>query len=356
MKVLIATGASAGHIFPALSVAQCLKKDGHRILIVTTAGFLKEKIKEEGWEVVSISSKGFSSSQMFLHSVIFMGKAILESFGILKSFKPDTIAGFGGYGAFPVVCAGWLLRYPTLIHEQNVVPGRANRILSRMADKIALSFQRTKNFLDSKKTIVTGCPLRLHPQKVLEEELLKKFHLKTDLTTIFVLGGSQGSRRINEEFIAASSLLKDHLQFQVIHLTGMRDFEGVKGEYQKLGIPFYAADFLDNIQEAYAVADVVVARAGAVTVFEIAAFCVPAILIPYPLAGGHQRENASILSERGVAVIIEESQLNPHTLKEAILKMLEKKFSKDTLAKKTSDIHFPDADRRLAAEILKLKR
>ena len=158
MKILLATGASGGHVFPALSVALELKSLGHDVRFVTTAGAMENKIKEEGFSYDTVSSRGvsFASLASAFVSLGRMAVALVQSLGLLRKFRPDCVAGFGGYGAFPVVLAACCLNVPSLIHEQNVFPGRSNRILARWVRKIAVTFAEGKKYFPDHKTVWTG--------------------------------------------------------------------------------------------------------------------------------------------------------------------------------------------------------
>ncbi len=353
MRILIATGGSGGHIFPALHVAEKLKAGGHEVTFVTTPGKVTQAIVGRGFPVRMISSRGFSlkSPASFFMSLGCMGIALVQSLKILIAVKPQRVVGFGGYGAFPVVLMGALIKRPTLIHEQNVIPGRANRVLAKFAGRIALSFRESEKYFPSEKTVFTGCPCRMRTAGLNKESLFKKFGLESSRVTILVLGGSQGSRRINTEFLAAAPLLKNEIAFQAIHVSGESGYPSLKEQYARLKIPHHLSDFLNNIDEAYEIADLVISRSGAVTVCEIAAFSLAAILIPYPYAGGHQKENAKILEKEKTACMIEENNLSAEVLKNTVLKILKENMSKDEIARRLAHVIAFDSAQKIAHEI-----
>lgn len=358
MKILIATGASGGHVFPALSVAEELRSAGQDIMFVATEGAMAERIRQRGFPLRTVSAKGVSFATMLssCRSIGWMIIAIGQSISLLRVFRPDYVVGFGGYGAFPVVLMAVVFRYPTLIHEQNVLPGRANRILSTFVRRIAVTFEESREYFPSLKTVLTGYPQHLAVPKASKKDLLKKFNLSADSFTILILGGSQGSQRINRAFLETIPLLKKELNFQVIHIIGERDDEQIKSEYRNAGICCCLFRFLDTMADAYHVSDVVIARSGAGVVSEIAMFGLPAILIPYPHAGGHQRENAKILSDGGAAVLIDERGLLAQKLKDEILKISKNPNAKEIAFTKLNTVYIPDAAKRLAEEILRLKK
>lgn len=357
MKIVMATGGSGGHIFPALAVAAELTKGNHEIIFAGSLGAAAEKIKKAGYEVKNIYARGFSlkPAWSFFTSFFFLVKATWRSFLLLRSLAPDAVVGFGGYGGFPVVWAAAQLRYPTIIHEQNVIAGRANRLLGKFVNKVALSFEESRRYFPSQKIVLTGCPCREDNLTLSRQEIFAKFNLAEDRLTILVFGGSHGSRRINEEFIKTIPLLKNDINFQVIHLTGGKDFDKLKEEYRRLDVRNYLFRFLEKMEEAYTIADVAICRAGAMTVFEIAKFQLPAILIPYPFAGAHQRENARLAVGKGLAGMIEERDLTTQRLRDEILRITRDKFSREKAAQGAKKIYFSDSAVRLAQEIRLLR-
>jgi UDP-N-acetylglucosamine--N-acetylmuramyl-(pentapeptide) pyrophosphoryl-undecaprenol N-acetylglucosamine transferase len=186
-------------------------------------------------------------------------------------------------------------------------------------------------------------------------EILKGFHLAQGKTTILIMGGSQGSQRINEVALGAIRSLKERLDVQVIHLSGKQGYQNYKDQYDLLGIPFALFEFLDKMEEAYCAADLVISRAGAVTVSEIASFQLPAILIPYPYARGHQRENASVLCGSRLSRIIEDKELSASILAESVLALLAQPLSAEERNEQYKDVCIPDAAQRLAEEAIKLR-
>lgn len=358
MKILIATGGSGGHIFPALFTAKELKGRGHQVYFAGALGEASYNIQDSGFEFFEISSRGFSLKS-FSEFLTFWGattKAFWSSLRVLQKIDPDVVTGFGGYGAFPVTFGAAVQGIPTIIHEQNVLPGKANRVLSCFAKKIAVSFSGAAKNFPPGKTVLTGCPCR--PLQVSQERkrILAEFGLKEGVFTILVLGGSQGSRRINKEFLETAIQLKDRLAFQVIHITGKNDLADVRAKYAQMGVAAKVFDFTDQMEKIYAAGDLVVSRAGAMTVTEIAAFALPAILIPYPYAGGHQRYNAFVLSDTKVSRTIEEKDLSSDVLLRNILEFRENAVTKEEIAKMYADIYRPRAAQDLADEIERSKK
>ncbi len=357
LKILIATGGSGGHIVPALVTADELKRRGHQIIFAGVFRQSGEKIRSAGFEYFEISAKGFSLRSPLAVVDFFVAsvKSFVESSGIIQKVNPDIVVGFGGYGAFFLVLAAVLQKIPVIIHEQNVVPGKANYLLSFFVRKIAVGFKQAENSLPSQKVVVTGCPARPLLKGLDRDTILKEWGFVQGVPIILVLGGSQGRRRINAVFLKAAEVLKAKINVSVIHLCGTADVEICKAAYQKLGVSHWVASFTDEIIKAYTVADLVVSRAGAMTITELAAFALPAILIPYPYAGGHQRENAFVLTQTKVSRLIDEKDLTPEVLKNAIEELLASAMTKEQITKAYENIYRPDAAFVLADEIERLK-
>jgi UDP-N-acetylglucosamine--N-acetylmuramyl-(pentapeptide) pyrophosphoryl-undecaprenol N-acetylglucosamine transferase len=323
MKVILATGGTGGHLFPALLVAEQLIRERHEVLLVGAFPVGRDQIQKRDIPFVHLDVKGITFRSVWggCVSLWLMIKAVVKAHGVLRQYRPDVVVGFGGYGSCPAVCAAKGSRLPTMIHEQNRVPGRANALLSRVVDRVAVSFEASCDLFARSKVVWTGCPCHHVSSGVSENETLAFFGFPRKQFTILVFGGSQGSVRINEVFLASLSELKNELDFQVIHITGRQNFDKIKQRYASSDIPVALYGFLDKMGYAYALADLVIARAGAVTVTEIISAQIPSILIPYPGSyGDHQRKNAGVLHDAGLATLIDQEQLNPHTLTREILK------------------------------------
>ncbi len=358
MKVIIATGGTGGHIIPALEVARCLKKQGHEVIFIGAFRHWAERIKNEGFErIEELPAKGLAKGSVAgsISSVILMARSFLKCLSLVRQIRPDAVAGFGGYGAFPVVSAAAFLRYPTLFHEQNVVPGRANKILSVFVRRIAVSFERSKKYLPPDKVVVTGCPTHVEVNRFQSETLLKEFNLDPVRKTILVLGGSQGSHRINAEFMKVLRGIRGEHPVQVFHIAGKEDLESLKAEYKSLGIPFCLYDFYKEMNKAYQIADLVICRAGALSVTEIALTKKQAILIPYPFAQNHQKENAFVLRDAGVAEVIEEKDLTTERLRVSVDAVLRNPKLPQEIEERTRVVSFPDAAQRIAQEIITIR-
>jgi UDP-N-acetylglucosamine--N-acetylmuramyl-(pentapeptide) pyrophosphoryl-undecaprenol N-acetylglucosamine transferase len=264
------------------------------------------------------------------------------------------VVGFGGYSSFPTVLAARLLGRRALIQEQNVVPGLANRILSRLVLKVCVGFRDSVPLFPQGKAVWTGTPQRPMNSTIGRDAAARKFGLDPTDRIVLVFGGSQGARRINACFFEMFQQLPADRRFQVIHVTGTSDLAVYGPKYAALGRACFLRAFIDNIDEAYAAADVVVARAGAGTVTELGALGIPAVLIPYPGAKNHQLMNAKVLERLGAAVIIEEKSLSSQLLGDKIFSVLERKSSRRDLQENLHDEFLADPARRLVDEVERL--
>ncbi len=338
MRIVVATGGTGGHIFPALQTACVLRDHGHKIIFIGSLGLGEEKVKAQGFQARVISARGLTDRSLIgvLTFGFSMLQAIAQSMQALKQEKPDKVIGFGGYGSFAIVLAAQFLNIPTMIHEQNVIPGKANRFLAGLVKKVAISFSETRNYLNPKKTIWTGCPCHQGQPLESREVLLKKFSLDPARKTILVLGGSQGSQRLNEVFFEMMSSYKEQ-GLQAIHMTGKKEYSLYVDKYRNFSLPVKVFEFISPIEEAYAISDVVIARAGAATVSELGFFAIPSIFVPYPLADGHQKHNAQVLCELGLAQMVEQKDLTKDSLKNALHIFLSSDFDRKSWALKTKE-------------------
>ena len=314
MKVLTVTGSSGGHIFPALSFLDTLSnkhKDIDILLVLPKKNIThhRESLKYK-LNYISISSVKLNFGFRNLGAILRFFKGSLESIIMLLIFRPDVVVGFGSLACIPMILFARLLRMKTLIHEQNVIPGRANRFLAKFTDRIAISFARTSDYFKgyTRKIIITGNPIRKELNRIDKNKALGFFGFRSGKFTILVMGGSLGSQRINSMFLKAVSAVPDKSGFQVIHLTGMADYDFVKDSYKDLNINSRLFNFLEPMQYAYSACDLVISRAGATTVAEIIFFGLAAILIPYPFAYRHQTANAKVLENIGSGIIIQDNE------------------------------------------------
>lgn len=335
MKVLVVCAGSGGHLFPAIAFLEALKAQNSKTgaLLVLPRRFQADYIEPHDFPVEYISicpfTAGFKAGNLL--SFYRFLKGSWESLFIFIKFNPDIVAGFGGIESVPLVLLAWLCRRKTLIHEQNVLPGKANKLLSKFVDRVAVSFPRTKEYFGhSYRAVLTGNPLRAKLRRMEKGQALGLFGFSEDKFTLLVMGGSLGSRRINTAFLNTVSAIAEKTRLQVIHITGNTDYESVRARYAGMDIKVRLFNFLDSIEYAYNASDLVICRAGATTIAELVSFKLPAIIIPYPFAHKHQQSNADVLKGSGSAIIIPEENLDSGILKQEIEKLL---GDKDALAK-----------------------
>ncbi len=354
MNILITTGGTGGHMFPALQTALALRIRGHQVVFAGALAAGEEQIKAHDFACYRINAAGLNSRSplgLLRWSATTM-QAIMYAQKIIQEIKPQKVLGFGGYGSFPVAMAARIAGVPLMIHEQNVVPGKANRVMALMARRIAITFQVSQKYFKRSKVIWTGCPCHQQVPSKLKIELRTQFGLDPQKPVLLILGGSQGSQRLNS--IVFETLMLLGTKVQAIHMTGPKEYPVYVERYGRANLCVKVYAFISPVEEAYATADLVIARAGAATVCELAAFALPSILVPYPFAGGHQKYNAAVLSDAGAAVLKEENALTPAVLKESIEAMLGQPLSPQEIRRKTQSIFLPDPAIRLALALEEL--
>ncbi len=365
MRVIIAAGGSGGHIFPAVALASELEKAGVReIFFVSSKRRLDRNILgKERYACFFLSVNPMPLRFRPVRAIVFLLKLLadaLASVYIIARVRPDAVVGFGGYSSGTIAgCAG-LLGIPVLIHEQNLVPGRANRILSRLADRVAVSFKASAGHFrrHAAKVVYSGNPLRLDMLSGDREGSARRLDLAPDNPTVLIMGGSQGSSFLNRTASEAALRIREekHGAVQFIHLTGKKDHESIKRFYEENDIPGRVFSFLERIDDAYAASDVAISRSGAAAVFELAYYAKPMVLVPYPNPGNNQRFNAEYFSRAGAAVYREESDLSAGDLAREVLEMLTDSRRRDEFAQAAARLSVPEAGRVLAEQVIDLAK
>ena len=315
LRLAIAGGGTGGHLFPGIAIAKewlCRNPENSVLFVGTGREFEKKIVAESGFAHESITAAGIKGLGLFkkLRALGCIPKGIGQAAGILKRFRPHVVLGVGGYSSGPVALAAWLRRTPVVLHEQNLLPGITNRLLARIARRIYLSFSQTLLPRGKARTVLTGNPVR--------EEFLSG-GLKQDRPdkpfTILVSGGSQGAHGINAAVCAALACLKNPADLFFIHQTGTADRQAVETAYVRQGVQCTVQPFFFDMAARYHTADLVICRAGATTVAEIAALGKGVIFIPFPFAAdNHQVLNARTLADEGAALMVEEKDLTGEIL------------------------------------------
>lgn len=325
-RILIAAGGTGGHLYPGMVLGHELRKRGCKTAFICRKNDpCKQILSGDRFRFFEISFHGFPRRISFKVFSFFylLVKSLFSSFAVINSFRPDVIVGMGGYISFPVVLSGFLKRIPIVIHEQNAIPGLANRLLSVFADKIAVSFEDSERSFPKRKTIFTGNPVRQELFNGHAEDAYKALGLDPKRMTILVFGGSQGATKINRVILETLPFLSEfrtHVQF--IHITGRmpNERESVANGYSKSGFKASVLEYLDRIGTAYSAADLIICRAGATTLSELTILHKPAILVPFPYAtANHQELNALNMVKKGNAIMIKEKDLTPPILSGGII-------------------------------------
>jgi len=336
-NILITGGGTGGHLYPAIAVIEHLQKNHPSVNITfigSGKGSGKKLIPGMGIEFYAVKARGLAGSSGALGKIInyflfliYLIPGFLSSFNILKKKKIDIVLGMGGYICAPVVLAAIIRRIPFALHEQNYIPGRLNRLFYGRAKYFFISFEDTKSFLKSRNAniVFSGNPVRgsiKNSRDVSPDH--KKWGLVENRFTIIAFGGSLGAKKINDAIMGLCRIFKNNDKIQILLIAGTRFYDNIKNEMEKSQnsgdrIIFKVLPYIDEIGQIYRIADLVIARAGASTVFETAAAGIPSILIPYPFAiDDHQSYNARYLAEQGKSIIIKDSVLSAGLLAENI--------------------------------------
>jgi UDP-N-acetylglucosamine--N-acetylmuramyl-(pentapeptide) pyrophosphoryl-undecaprenol N-acetylglucosamine transferase len=318
--VVIVAGGTGGHLYPGIATARAIvkNKEWSVVFFVRKGDLGQELLEREGFQIIPIPGQGWPR-KLSLKMLSFPFKTIagfLQARSALERIQPQIVVGMGGYLSFPVLLAAHMRGVPTLIHEQNVFPGKANRLLGRWVDSIAVSFPESEKTFPSGKVWTSGLPIRPDIGTVETAQALKHFHLAEDRLTFLIFGGSLGARRINAAAIGAWPMLSDlSREFQVIHVTGASEFLDIQKAYQKLSVDVRVMPYCHEMAAALAAADYVICRAGASTIAELSTAQKPALLVPFPFASeNHQLYNAEVLVNRGVADLIPDERLDAKEL------------------------------------------
>ena len=345
LKWLIVAGGTGGHLFPAIAIAEELIKRGREVEFVSgTRDVEKMILKDAPFKVHHIDVEGFLGRGIHrqIRAFFKLNRAVLKSLAIVKKFNPDVIFATGGYVSVPVVIAGKLKGKPTGLHEQNSIPGVANRLLSKLVDKVFISIKGSEAYFPEKKVVISGNPVR---ESVLKSEIGKKTGKQ-----LLILGGSLGARFINDVSLKiVPELLKTVKDLKVVHQTGTADFERVKKEYERAlderethRVEVYP--FIRDMGSAYGASDLVLARAGATTLAELFATGKPAVLIPFPYAThNHQEKNAELVAKKGGAILMRESEVTAEKLLKTLYNLLTSDKKLKEMAEVMKSFYIPES-------------
>ncbi|NLA57396.1 MAG: undecaprenyldiphospho-muramoylpentapeptide beta-N-acetylglucosaminyltransferase [Firmicutes bacterium] len=374
MRVLIAAGGTGGHIYPGLTIANELRKrypQGEILFVGTQYGLEKDIVPRAGYplELISVQYIRRRLSLDLIKTGFVAFKGLSQSLGIIRRFKPDVVIGTGGYVAGPVLLAAVLRRVPTFIQEQNAFPGITNRLLGRFVSGIALGYaEASRYFPKDKRVIVTGNPIRSEIAHISKEEGIQRLNLRPGYWTVVVFGGSQGGLSINRAMRELAPRLKRESRLQVIHQTGQKSYGAIAREVLGLSdqgaeeLPSAVQDgcitivpYIYDMPAALAAADLVVGRAGAISIAEITVRGLPAVLIPFPYAAeNHQEKNARVLEREGAARVILDRDVSGETLGACIFELLGNPGLLAQMAAASKKLGRADATKVIADKIVEL--
>jgi len=350
--IMIMAGGTGGHIFPALAVADCLREQGWTVVWVgSRAGMEARLIPQRGYTMAWVRFSGvrgrnfLQAALLPLHLLI----AFWQTARAIFSHRPHVVLGMGGYVSFPGAMMAALFNRPLVIHEQNSVAGLANRVLAKIADRVLTTFPEA--FREATAVIITGNPVRSEIATMTPPE--NRYRARGGRLRVLVMGGSQGARALNTTVPDALALVPEDARPRVLHQAGTANLETVRRRYDECGVSADVADFIADIAARYAESDLVICRAGATTVAEIAAAGVASLLVPYPHSvDDHQTINARFLADRGAALLIPQSEFTPHRLAEVLADVTREKLL--GMAQRARTVGKPEATLAVAKVCMEL--
>jgi UDP-N-acetylglucosamine--N-acetylmuramyl-(pentapeptide) pyrophosphoryl-undecaprenol N-acetylglucosamine transferase len=357
-RIVFAAGGTGGHIYPAIAVADELKRinDKIEIVFIGAKGRIEEKIvPKNGYKLQTLEVAGFKRSLSLknISTAIKIVKALNEAKKILKDFNPEIVFGTGGFVSGPVLKAASRLGIPAVIEEGNFYPGVTVKLLSAKADKVILNFEGTRKYLKRQDNIeIMSYPVRQNLKKISKSEAAKYFGLDENKKILFVFGGSQGANSINNALLKCYQSLTT-TGTQIIWQTGEGDFEKVAKEISaNKNVKVFK--YIDNIDYAYSACDLVLCRGGVSTIMELASFGSAVIFVPYPLASeNHQEKNAKALVEKNAAGMILDIELN-EKLEHSVLNMIQDDKKLESMSKNIKQFADPNAASKIAQMLLKM--
>jgi UDP-N-acetylglucosamine--N-acetylmuramyl-(pentapeptide) pyrophosphoryl-undecaprenol N-acetylglucosamine transferase len=359
LSVVIAGGGTGGHLYPGIAVAREILRRSPEAKVTfagTTRGLEARVIPREGFELDVIRSAGLKGKSMLSRArgAALLPLGFVDAWRIVSRRRPDIVIGVGGYSSGPVVLVASLRRIPTMVLEQNAVPGLTNRLLARRVRAAAVNFESTLSYF-GKRGFVAGNPVRAEFFGAGSNR--SKFEVQSSkFDRVLILGGSQGAHAINMAMVeAAPRLVRARPGLEVVHQTGERDLAGVREAYERDGIGARAESFLDLVAREMTAADLAICRAGATTLAELAAAGCPAVLVPFPAAtDDHQRKNAQVLADAGAAVLLDQAGLTGERLADVAGSLLADRPKLAAMSAAMRKFAKPDAAARIADRVFAL--
>ena len=345
-------GGTGGHIFPALAVADYLKKAGWRIVWLGTKGGMEESlVAQKGHDIKCIDFSGLRGKNLIVWFTLPLRLilAFWQSAKLIFQLRPDVVLGMGGYPSFPGGIMAALLNKPLLIHEQNSIPGLTNKILVKFADKILIGFPGA--IRDKKKVVFSGNPVRNEISQLDTPE--HRYEGRSGNLKLLIIGGSLGAKVLNTIVPQALKLIPDSVRPLVVHQAGERHLEILNKNYVEAGVEGELVVFIEEMAVKYSECDLVICRAGALTVAELSSAGIASILVPFPYAvDDHQTYNAKFLSSHGAAVLLPENELTPDGLANLLLELTRERLLE--MAIKARELATPNATRIVAEECMEI--
>jgi UDP-N-acetylglucosamine--N-acetylmuramyl-(pentapeptide) pyrophosphoryl-undecaprenol N-acetylglucosamine transferase len=363
----MAGGGTGGHIYPAITIAKtiaAMAPNCQLLFIGTSQGLEADVVPREGFDLITIDARGFERrlSLGTVRTVLATLADLVQSLRIIRRFRPDIVIGTGGYTCGPVLLAARILGLPTLIQEQNVIPGVTNRILARFAGCVAVGYEEAAAYFGRQaKVVVTGNPIR--PEVVTAERTagIAALGLDAGRLTLLTVGGSRGARSINNAMLAVHRHFAGRDDIQLLHVTGQNEYNNIIDGLAQAGIDISRIGnisirpYMYDMPLALAAADIAVSRAGALGLAELTARGIPAILVPYPYAAeNHQEYNARVLERRGAAVVIRDADLTGQVLVEAVEDLIRRRDRLATMATASKSLGRPAAAAAIASLAIEL--
>ncbi|MBS4063965.1 MAG: undecaprenyldiphospho-muramoylpentapeptide beta-N-acetylglucosaminyltransferase [Chitinophagaceae bacterium] len=359
LKIIMAGGGTGGHIFPAIAIANAIKqlKPDAQILFVGAKGKMEmEKVPQAGYEIKGLDIAGFNRSSLIknIGLPLKLVKSFLQVRKIINSFQPNAVIGVGGYSSFPVLRFAQSKGIATFIHESNSFAGKSNILLGKKATKVFVASDGMEKFFPKEKLMITGNPVRsaISNSNVTKEEALKFFGLGTDKKTVLVVGGSLGAKSMNEAIDAGIEAFAQN-NLQLIWQTGKP--YAAQGKARSEGrTNVWANDFITQMEYAYAAADVVISRAGAMAIAEICLVAKPAVFVPYPHAAeDHQTVNAMHLVNKNAAMMVKDSETK-EKLVSTIISLAKDETKQNELKQNIKPLGVGDADVVVAKKVIEM--
>lgn len=356
MRVVMSGGGTAGHIYPALSVAAEFAAERDEVEFVGTPSGLEARlVPEAGVAFRGLAAKGFDRARplTLITSSLLIARSTLTAWRWFGQRRPDVVIGFGGYVSIPVGAAALLRRIPLVLHEQNSVPGMANRLLSRWASAVAVTYPESASLMKRPERVtVTGNPVRPAVLSADGARGRASLGVPSDATMLLVFGGSRGARHLNSALVALRDGLLGHSDLHIVQIAGPAEGDSVRAALDAAGGGagrWQVLDYLDGMGDALAAADLVIARAGATSIAEITVLGRPAVLVPYPFAtDDHQTKNGRALANHSAAVLVSDADLDGPVFAREVFRLLGDAGTRATMSAASRALGLPDAAARVA--------